>query len=75
MLSPEQLAFLLPQPEVNYCTIGPDGVYMFPRHDGILLGGSFERGESNLEPDPETTERILTEIDRLLSDLKSKRKL
>src|SRR5205823_2972072 len=23
-----QLAFLLPQPEVNYCTIGPDGVYM-----------------------------------------------
>ena len=28
---------------------------MFSRHDGVLLGGSFERGESNLEPDPATT--------------------
>ena len=40
-------------------TIGPD-TYMFPRRDGILLGGTFERGQSNLEPDPAITERILT---------------
>ena len=39
-----QLVVLLPQPELNYCTIGPSGVYMFPRHDGVLLGGSFDRG-------------------------------
>jgi D-amino-acid oxidase len=54
-----QLVFLLPQPEVNYCTIGPTGIYMFPRHDGILLGGSFERGNASLTPDPATATRIL----------------
>jgi D-amino-acid oxidase len=56
-----QLVVLMPQPEVNYMTLGPDNVYMFPRHDGILLGGSFQRGESNLEPDPAISERILRE--------------
>jgi D-amino-acid oxidase len=56
-----QLVFLLPQPEVNYCTLGPDNIYMFPRHDGIVLGGSFERGVWNTEPDSGTTERILRE--------------
>jgi glycine/D-amino acid oxidase-like deaminating enzyme len=54
-----QLSFLLPQPEVDYMTTGPDDIYMFPRRDGILLGGTHERGEWNLEPDPATTERIL----------------
>ncbi len=54
-----QLVVLLPQPELNYCTIGPSGVYMFPRHDGVLLGGSFDRGVWNTEPDPAVTERIL----------------
>jgi glycine/D-amino acid oxidase-like deaminating enzyme len=55
-----QLVFLLPQPEVEYCMIGL-GIYMFPRHDGILLGGTFERGQSNLQPDPATTDRLLQE--------------
>jgi D-amino-acid oxidase len=54
-----QLAFLLPQPEVDYMTIGPSGTYMFPRHDGILLGGSFERGVDNTDVVPETIARIL----------------
>jgi D-amino-acid oxidase len=54
-----QLAFLLPQPEVDYCTIGPGGGYMFPRHDGIVLGGTFDRGVWEMEPDPAVTERIL----------------
>jgi D-amino-acid oxidase len=49
-----QLTFLLPQPEIDYITL-PDGpLYMFPRSDGILLGGTFERGNWSLEPDPET---------------------
>ena len=56
-----QLSFLLPQPEVDYMTIGPGDIYMFPRRDGILLGGSHERGEFSLEPNPETTNRILAE--------------
>ena len=53
-----QLVFLLPQPEVDYMTLGA-GTYMFPRHDGILLGGSFERGVDNTDVVPETVERIL----------------
>ena len=39
-----QLTVLAPQPEVDYITIGPAGLYMMPRHDGIVLGGTFERG-------------------------------
>jgi D-amino-acid oxidase len=34
---------------------------MFPRHDGILLGGTHERGAWNTEPDPATVERVLRE--------------
>jgi D-amino-acid oxidase len=56
-----QLAFLLPQPEVDYCTIGPGGIYMFPRRDGVLLGGSWERDVWSTETVPATTERILRE--------------
>jgi len=54
-----QLAFLLPQPEVDYMTIGPQGTYMFPRHDGILLGGSFETGVENTTVEEATIARIL----------------
>lgn len=53
-----QLAILLPQPEVNYNTIGDDG-YMFGRRDGIVLGGTFEHGEWSLEPNPERIARII----------------
>jgi glycine/D-amino acid oxidase-like deaminating enzyme len=56
-----QLVFLLPQPEVDYMTVGPGSIYMFPRRDGVLLGGSHERGEWSLGPDPATTTRITTE--------------
>jgi D-amino-acid oxidase len=56
-----QLTFLLPQPEIDYMTIGPGDIYMFPRRDGILLGGSHERGDARLEVDPATTERVLRE--------------
>jgi glycine/D-amino acid oxidase-like deaminating enzyme len=55
-----QLSFLIPQPEVNYCTGGPGDLYMFPRHDGILLGGTHEQNVWDLEPDPKQTERIVT---------------
>lgn len=56
-----QLEFLLPQPEINYMTVGPGDIYMFPRQDGILLGGSHDRGNWNLDPDPAITSRILRE--------------
>jgi glycine/D-amino acid oxidase-like deaminating enzyme len=54
-----QLTFLLPQPEVDYIVIREGGLYMFPRRDGILLGGTFEHGNWSLEPDPGVRTRIL----------------
>jgi glycine/D-amino acid oxidase-like deaminating enzyme len=54
-----QLSVLLPQPEVDYMTFGPNRLYMIPRHDGIALGGTAERGVETLEPDPNAAARIL----------------
>jgi glycine/D-amino acid oxidase-like deaminating enzyme len=67
-----QLVFLLPQPEVDYCTIGPGPAttYMFPRHDGILLGGTFDRGVSATETDPAISERILRDNGDLFGKMK-----
>jgi D-amino-acid oxidase len=53
-----QLAILLPQPEIAYNTIAREG-YMFGRRDGIVLGGTFERGEWSLEPDPADIAEIM----------------
>lgn len=53
-----QLAVLLPQPEIQYAYEIGDG-YMFPRPDGILLGGTYERGEEQAETTPEAIDRIL----------------
>jgi len=52
-----QLAILLPQPEINYNVNGPG--YMFGRRDGIVLGGTFERGEWSREHDPSEIARII----------------
>jgi glycine/D-amino acid oxidase-like deaminating enzyme len=53
-----QLAILEPQPEVRYAALGDFG-YMFPRADGILLGGTFERGEWDPTPQPADIARIV----------------
>jgi D-amino-acid oxidase len=53
-----QLEVLLPQPEVDYCYISGLG-YMFPRRDGIILGGTFDRDDWSLQPNPEQTSAIL----------------
>ena len=64
-----QLTVLIPQSEVNYSTAG--GIpgasrdtrgfspHMQPRSDGIVLGGTSERGESTLEPNEEAMRRIV----------------
>jgi glycine/D-amino acid oxidase-like deaminating enzyme len=54
-----QLVVLLPQPEVDYITLLQDGLYMFPRRDGILLGGTFERGEWSLEVNEAEKRRVV----------------
>ena len=46
-----RLSFLLPQSEVNYIIVGNGGLYMFPRSDGVLLGGTYERDVYDATPD------------------------
>lgn len=53
-----QLSVLLPQPEVNYNLIS-DRFYMFPRSDGIILGGTYQRGRSDLAPDSDLRAQVL----------------
>jgi D-amino-acid oxidase len=54
-----QLTFLLPQPEVQYAVI-PEDLYMFPRSDGILLGGTHERGVWSLDVNEDKKREILS---------------
>jgi D-amino-acid oxidase len=54
-----QLTVLAPQPEVDYIVIAPNNLYMMPRQDGIVLGGTSERGEWSLDPNAGEIERIL----------------
>jgi glycine/D-amino acid oxidase-like deaminating enzyme len=67
-----QLVFAPPDDRLDYLTIGGgNGVlYMFPRSDGILLGGTFERGASHLTPDADTTRRIVTEHARMAAAMR-----
>jgi glycine/D-amino acid oxidase-like deaminating enzyme len=55
-----QLTVLLPEEEVEYATLAPE-LYMFPRRDGIILGGTHERGVWDLSPDPDEETRIVTQ--------------
>lgn len=62
-----QLTVLIPQAEVNYAVSGnapgaPPGVGGFsmqPRSDGIILGGTGQKGEWSLEPDAAAREYIV----------------
>jgi glycine/D-amino acid oxidase-like deaminating enzyme len=53
-----QLTVLRPQPEVDYALLSDD-LYMFPRRDGILLGGTFEHGVETREPNRDAERRIV----------------
>jgi D-amino-acid oxidase len=67
-----QLVFVPPDDRLDYLTIGggPGVLYMFPRPDGILLGGTFERGATHLTPDAETTTRIVNEHVRIAREMR-----
>jgi glycine/D-amino acid oxidase-like deaminating enzyme len=61
-----QLAILEPQPNVRYAAQGRFG-YMFPRADGILLGGTFERDVWDATPDPTDIAGIIESNKRFFS--------
>jgi D-amino-acid oxidase len=65
-----QLTILLPQPEIQYCTLADD-LYMFPRNDGILLGGTHEEGVWSLEPDLQAKARIISGHARIFREMRS----
>jgi len=61
-----QLTVLVPQPEVDYITFGGlrrtsggFGIHMQPRSDGIILGGTSERGVWSLEPNEVARRRVV----------------
>jgi D-amino-acid oxidase len=62
-----QLVVLVPQAEVNYATNGgwnlpptPGiGIHMMPRRDGIVLGGTAERGVWTMEPNEGERRRVV----------------
>lgn len=55
-----QLTVLVPQPAVNYAVV-QGGLYLFPRRDGIQLGGTHERGEWSTAPDPRLAAELLAD--------------
>jgi glycine/D-amino acid oxidase-like deaminating enzyme len=52
-----QLHVLLPQPEVDYAVLAGE-LYMFSRRDGVLLGGTHERGVDTLDENLDARRRI-----------------
>jgi D-amino-acid oxidase len=64
-----QLSVLEPQPAVDYITLSRAG-YVFPRSDGIVLGGTFEHGNWNTAPDPETERRIVNGHQRFFAAMR-----
>ncbi len=63
------MTILFPQPEVDYIAI-QNGLYMFPRSDGILLGGTVERGDATLDVDEEAERRIVEGHQRLFGSMR-----
>lgn len=53
-----QLSVLEPQPDVVYTYLTTD-IYMFPRNDGIVLGGTYERGNWSTTVDLAAQARIV----------------
>ncbi len=64
-----QLAVLLPQPEVDYVVLAGDH-YMFPRSDGIVLGGTREADQWSTEPVPETIDAIVSAHARIFAAMR-----
>ncbi len=65
-----QLVFLLPDPGVDYMTIGGGQgmLHMIPRSDVLLLGGIFKLNDYTMHTEPDETARIVTEHQRIFSN-------
>jgi D-amino-acid oxidase len=75
-----QLTVMAPQPEVHYHTNGgvpprPGslGIHMMARSDGIVLGGTSQRGVWTLEPDEDERKRVVDSHIAVFSAMKGAR--
>lgn len=64
-----QLSILPPQPNVDYIALPPD-IYMFPRTDGIILGGTFQRGNWTMDVDRAAEDRVLAKHQAFFASIK-----
>jgi D-amino-acid oxidase len=64
-----QLTILHPQPEVQWVALPPD-LYMFPRKDGIVLGGTFQHRVSSMDLDTAAEDRILANHAKFYASMK-----
>jgi D-amino-acid oxidase len=63
-----QLEVLLPQPEVDYCYLSSG--YMFPRRDGVILGGTWDHHDWSLTPNPAQADSIIESHIEIMKGLK-----
>jgi glycine/D-amino acid oxidase-like deaminating enzyme len=74
-----QLTVMAPQTEVNYHTNGgvppvPGaslGIHMMARSDGIILGGTSQRGVWTMEPDEEERKRVVDSHIKVFSAMRA----
>ena len=66
-----QLTILPPDPAIDYITLPPD-LYMFPRQDGIVLGGTYEHRVWSMEPDLAARDRIVAAHEQFFAALTSR---
>ena len=63
---------MLPQPEVDYITlVGNSDLYMFPRPDGVALGGTHQTGNWSLDVDAEAKARVLRDQARFFDAMRA----
>ena len=66
-----QLTLLRPQADIDYCYLdGPRFLYMFPRSDGIILGGTSERDVWTTDVNEEERKRIVEGHIELFNSMK-----
>jgi D-amino-acid oxidase len=63
-----QLEILLPQPEIDYSYLSNG--YMFPRRDGIVLGGTWDHDDWSLTPNPDQATGILEAHTEIMKGVK-----
>ena len=66
-----QLLFMPPDLNVDYLTSGggEGRLYMYSRSDVLILGTTFKAGDWSTHPEPEETDRILREHQRLFAGI------